>query len=110
MKPYELLAIAALVIMVGLLMATMGGGTSAAPPDPFPREMFELSYDRHANTPKWVKLCEAKLEWRLKELDWRKRNSRLSSEKATFDDRSVRNKAALDASRAGKRCEIPSYY
>ena len=77
------------------------------PPPSFPGEMSERSYDRHANTPKWVQMCEAKLEFQLKDRIWKKQNSQLSSAKSRFEEQIARIKAALDASRMGKRCEVP---
>ena len=89
------------------MIATILGPTFAPPADnPFPGEMFVESYARHANTPEWVRMCEAKLEWRLKDFDWRKQNS-FASAKVALDEQIARTKAALDASRAGKRCEVP---
>ena len=104
---YGLWVAGALIVLV-VMVATILGRTSAPPADPFPGEMFEGSYARHANTPEWVRMCEAKLEWRLKDFDWRKQNSELASAKVALDEQIARTKAALDASRAGKRCEIPS--
>jgi hypothetical protein len=100
MRPHKLLAIGVLVSLAALLTVVLSGGTSAPPADPFPGEMFELSYARHANTPEWVRMCEAKLEWRLKDFEWNKQNSYVYP-RAILDEQIARNRRLTATLRAG---------
>jgi hypothetical protein len=90
----RILVIASAVVAVTFAIGALTGSLKEEPLK-WHGEMLEDSYARHANTPEWVELCEVKLEWRIEMYTYERK-----------PERAEQARKALEASRAGRRCEL----